>query len=134
MVAIKIPLSFLFLFLFLTLGWFFLFLGRGVYGNYNANDADNELVIPARELRAFGCWMIVSMDLNASPVPEEDEDTFGQHIEEYTAPEERIESAVDIARRVLFFFIFWLNCPFFHRRIRLLSVMIIGWIFSVYLF
>lgn len=49
--------------------------------------------------------MIVSMDLNASPVPEEDEDTFGQHIEEYTAPEERIESAVDIARRVLFFFI-----------------------------
>lgn len=50
--------------------------------------------------------MIVSMDLNASPVPEEDEDTFGQHIEEYSAPEERIESAVDIARRVLFFFIF----------------------------
>ncbi|XP_075638066.1 uncharacterized protein LOC142610201 [Castanea sativa] len=43
--------------------------------------------------------MIVSMDLNASPVPEEDEDVFGQHIEEYTAPEERIESAVDIARR-----------------------------------
>ncbi|KAJ7961298.1 mRNA-capping enzyme [Quillaja saponaria] len=43
--------------------------------------------------------MIVAMDLNASPVPEEDEDTFEQHIEEYTAPEERIESAVDIARR-----------------------------------
>lgn len=47
--------------------------------------------------------MIVSMDLNASPVPEEDEDTFEQNIEEYPAPEERIESAVDIARRVLFF-------------------------------
>ncbi|KAG2690772.1 hypothetical protein I3760_09G205100 [Carya illinoinensis] len=43
--------------------------------------------------------MIVSMDLNASPVPEEDEDTFEQNIEEYPAPEERIESAVDIARR-----------------------------------
>lgn len=43
------------------------------------------------------------MDLNVSPVPEEDEDTFEQHIEEYPAPEERIESAVDIARRVLFF-------------------------------
>lgn len=57
--------------------------------------------------------MIVSMDLNASPVPEEDEDVFGQHIEEYTAPEERIESAVDIARRVLFFFLsFDLTAPF----------------------
>ncbi|GMY25433.1 mRNA-capping enzyme [Fagus crenata] len=48
--------------------------------------------------------MIVSMDLNASPVPEEDEDVFGQHVEEYsqyTAPDERerTESAVDIARR-----------------------------------
>lgn len=47
--------------------------------------------------------MIVSMDLNASPVPEEDEDTFEQRVEEYSAPEERVESAVDIARRVLFF-------------------------------
>ncbi|KAF7845405.1 mRNA-capping enzyme-like [Senna tora] len=43
--------------------------------------------------------MIVDMDLNASPVPEEDEDTFERHIEEYTQPEERIETAVDIARR-----------------------------------
>lgn len=42
------------------------------------------------------------MDLNASPVPEEDEDTFERHIEEYTQPEERIETAVDIARRVPF--------------------------------
>ncbi|XP_062166019.1 uncharacterized protein LOC133872513 isoform X2 [Alnus glutinosa] len=43
--------------------------------------------------------MIVAMDLNASPVPEEDEDTFEQHIEEDSAPEERIESGADIARR-----------------------------------
>ena len=40
------------------------------------------------------------MDLNASPVPEEDEDIFEGHVvEEYHAPEERVESAVDIARR-----------------------------------
>ncbi|XP_027334116.1 mRNA-capping enzyme-like isoform X2 [Abrus precatorius] len=45
--------------------------------------------------------MIVAMDLNASPVPEEEEDTFEEriHVEEYTAPEERIESGADIARR-----------------------------------
>ncbi|KAL1330927.1 hypothetical protein HN51_048165 [Arachis hypogaea] len=44
--------------------------------------------------------MIVAMDLNASPVPEEDEDIFEGHVvEEYHAPEERVESAVDIARR-----------------------------------
>lgn len=55
--------------------------------------------------------MIVSMDLNASPVPEEDEDTFEQNIEEYPAPEERIESAVDIARRVLLFLL-WSSCTF----------------------
>lgn len=46
---------FLVKFLFLILGWYFLFLGRGVYAKCNANAADNELVIPARELRAFGC-------------------------------------------------------------------------------
>ena len=46
--------------------------------------------------------MIVAMDLNASPVPEEDEDAFGGHFEEYNAPEERVETAVDIARRVPF--------------------------------
>lgn len=48
--------------------------------------------------------MIVAMDLNVSPVPEEDEETFDRHIEEYSAPEheERVESAVDIARRVSF--------------------------------
>ncbi|KAI4353170.1 hypothetical protein L6164_002141 [Bauhinia variegata] len=44
--------------------------------------------------------MIVAMDLNASPVPEDDEENFEGHVvEEYSAPEERIESAVDIARR-----------------------------------
>lgn len=45
--------------------------------------------------------MIVAMDLNASPLPEEDEDTFERHIEEYTGPEEHVESAVEISRRVL---------------------------------
>ncbi|PON63714.1 Atypical dual specificity phosphatase, subfamily A [Trema orientale] len=39
------------------------------------------------------------MDLNASPIPEDDEETFERHVEEYGAPEERVESAVDIARR-----------------------------------
>ncbi|KAK9290060.1 hypothetical protein L1049_008224 [Liquidambar formosana] len=44
--------------------------------------------------------MVGTMDLNASPQPEEDEDTFERHLEEaYTAPEERIETAVEIARR-----------------------------------
>ncbi|KAK7390624.1 hypothetical protein VNO78_25950 [Psophocarpus tetragonolobus] len=45
--------------------------------------------------------MIVAMDLNASPVPEEDEDIFEEkiHVQEYHAPEERIETGADIARR-----------------------------------
>ncbi|KAL5180321.1 mRNA-capping enzyme [Glycine soja] len=45
--------------------------------------------------------MIVSMDLNASPVPEEDEDIFEEkiHVEEFHEPEERIETGADIARR-----------------------------------
>ncbi|XP_022966528.1 mRNA-capping enzyme isoform X1 [Cucurbita maxima] len=43
--------------------------------------------------------MIVSMDLNASPVPEEDEETFERHEEVYSAPEEHIESGASIARR-----------------------------------
>ncbi|KAK7349950.1 hypothetical protein VNO77_07876 [Canavalia gladiata] len=45
--------------------------------------------------------MIVAMDLNASPVPEEDEDSFEEriHAEVYSAPEERIETGADIARR-----------------------------------
>lgn len=46
--------------------------------------------------------MIVTMDLNASPQPEEDEETFERHIEEAcTVPEEHIETGVEIARRVL---------------------------------
>lgn len=47
--------------------------------------------------------MIGSMDLNASPLPEEDEDTFEGHIEEYAA-QERIESGAEILRRVLLYF------------------------------
>ncbi|XP_024637704.1 mRNA-capping enzyme isoform X2 [Medicago truncatula] len=47
--------------------------------------------------------MIVAMDLNASPVPEEDEDIFEEeepvHVQQFVAPEERIESGADIARR-----------------------------------
>uniref|UniRef100_A0A5B6Z2J7 mRNA guanylyltransferase n=1 Tax=Davidia involucrata TaxID=16924 RepID=A0A5B6Z2J7_DAVIN len=49
--------------------------------------------------------MIASMDLNASPQPEEDEEFFEPHLEEDTAPEEhiehveRIETAVEINRR-----------------------------------
>ncbi|GAU13939.1 hypothetical protein TSUD_262660, partial [Trifolium subterraneum] len=43
----------------------------------------------------------VAMDLNASPVPEDDEDVFEErvHVQEYIAPEERIESGAEIARR-----------------------------------
>jgi len=44
--------------------------------------------------------MIVAVDLNASPVPEDDEDDFGRQVEEYRTPEERVESAVDIAHQV----------------------------------
>ncbi|KAL3010327.1 hypothetical protein AAZX31_07G135700 [Glycine max] len=43
--------------------------------------------------------MIVAVDLNASPVPEDDEDDFGRQVEEYRTPEERVESAVDIAHQ-----------------------------------
>ncbi|KAH1069019.1 hypothetical protein GYH30_006556 [Glycine max] len=45
--------------------------------------------------------MIVAMDLNASPVPEEDEDIFEEkiHVEEFHEPEERIETGADKARR-----------------------------------
>jgi len=65
--------------------------------------------------------MTISMDLNASPLPEEDEDPFEGQVEEYNAPkkdqveeyiepEEHIESGADIARRVpfilYFFFLF----------------------------
>ncbi|GFY83737.1 defective in exine formation protein [Actinidia rufa] len=49
--------------------------------------------------------MIASMDLNASPQPEEDEETIELHFEDVSAPEhnvrhvEQIESAVEISRR-----------------------------------
>ena len=42
--------------------------------------------------------MIVAMDFNASPIPEEDNKTFEGHIKkECRAPEQRVETAVDIA-------------------------------------
>lgn len=58
--------------------------------------------------------MIVAMDLNASPLPEDDEETFEEYnakdysaqdysAQEYSAPQEHVESGVDILRRVLFF-------------------------------
>lgn len=51
--------------------------------------------------------MTAAMDLNASPLPEDDEETFeGYSAPEYSAPQEHVESAVDIARRVLLFFFF----------------------------
>lgn len=52
--------------------------------------------------------MIVAMDLNASPLPEEDEDIFEEkiHVEEIHAPEERPETGADIARRVSFVYKF----------------------------
>ena len=53
--------------------------------------------------------MIVYMDLNASPVPEEDEETFDRHEVAYSAPEDHIETGASIARRVCAF----LPCVFF---------------------
>ncbi|XP_057983711.1 uncharacterized protein LOC131168363 [Malania oleifera] len=43
--------------------------------------------------------MIATMDLNASPLPEDDEETFERHLEEVTAPEDHAETAVEISRR-----------------------------------
>ncbi|XP_022747226.1 mRNA-capping enzyme-like isoform X4 [Durio zibethinus] len=43
--------------------------------------------------------MIASMDLNASPLPEDDEDSYESHVEHYSAPKEHVESAVEISRR-----------------------------------
>ncbi|KAJ8899770.1 hypothetical protein K2173_019470 [Erythroxylum novogranatense] len=43
--------------------------------------------------------MIVPMDLNASPLPEDEEENFEGNVEEYSAPEERYETAVETARR-----------------------------------
>lgn len=50
------------------------------------------------------CLMVVCLDLNASPVPEEEEDAFEGHVEKHDAPEERVETTVDIARQVPFYF------------------------------
>lgn len=48
--------------------------------------------------------MIISMDLNASPSPEEDEEeVFEGHDEEETPEEEQMESAVQTMRRVCHF-------------------------------
>ncbi|PNY01093.1 mRNA-capping enzyme [Trifolium pratense] len=43
----------------------------------------------------------VAMDLNASPVPEEDDDVFEERarVPDYIPPEDRIESGAEIARR-----------------------------------
>ncbi|KAI5584491.1 hypothetical protein POPTR_006G096000v4 [Populus trichocarpa] len=43
--------------------------------------------------------MVVTMDLNVSPVPEGDEDNSEGHVEEYSPAGERSESAVETARR-----------------------------------
>lgn len=67
--------------------------------------------------------MIGIMDLNAPPLPEDDDDTFEQHFEGYSASEkhnehvnhaEHVESAVDILRRVHYSLLpesFWLIVP-----------------------
>ncbi|XP_024015070.1 mRNA-capping enzyme isoform X2 [Eutrema salsugineum] len=43
--------------------------------------------------------MVATMDLNASPQPEEDDEPYVRHLEDYSSRDVRIESAVDIARR-----------------------------------
>ncbi|XP_010558358.1 PREDICTED: mRNA-capping enzyme-like isoform X2 [Tarenaya hassleriana] len=43
--------------------------------------------------------MVVTMDLNASPQPEEDEEPFERHIEEHAEREKRTGSGVEISRR-----------------------------------
>ncbi|AAD56326.1 putative mRNA capping enzyme, RNA guanylyltransferase [Arabidopsis thaliana] len=43
--------------------------------------------------------MVATMDLNASPQPEEDDEPYVRHLEDYSSRDERIESAVEIARR-----------------------------------
>lgn len=44
--------------------------------------------------------MILSMDLNASPLPEEDEQPYEEQIDSDLIQEERVESAVATMRRV----------------------------------
>lgn len=44
------------------------------------------------------------MDLNASPLPEDDEQPYAEHIENVLTQEERTESAVSTYRRVIYYF------------------------------
>lgn len=62
------------------------------------------------------CWMVASMDLNASPQPEDDDESFEQHFDEDIAREkhrqrvdhvEHGETAVNIMRRVLHSYLLW---------------------------
>ncbi|EEF34492.1 mRNA capping enzyme, putative [Ricinus communis] len=43
--------------------------------------------------------MVVTMDLNVSPLPEDEEENFEEHVEKFTAPAEHFETAVETARR-----------------------------------
>ncbi|XP_050214342.1 uncharacterized protein LOC126665556 isoform X2 [Mercurialis annua] len=43
--------------------------------------------------------MVVTMDLNVSPLPEDDEDNYEDHAEKYAPPEERVISGAETARR-----------------------------------
>lgn len=47
--------------------------------------------------------MVVSMDLNVSPLPEDEEESFDAHRQDYNGPVERHETAVEIAHRVSLF-------------------------------
>lgn len=60
--------------------------------------------------------MVASMDLNASPQPEDDDESFEQHFDEDIAREkhrqrvdhvEHGETAVNIMRRVLHSYLLW---------------------------
>ena len=50
--------------------------------------------------------MIVAMNLNAPPVPEQDEDFEKIHVEEFHEPKECIETGADIACRLPFIYNF----------------------------
>lgn len=66
------------------------------------------------------------MDLNASPLPEEDDDIFDPHLGEDNAQEEHVhhndhvelaESAVEISRRVPSLLFISSNIPFYPSKI-----------------
>lgn len=46
------------------------------------------------------------MDLNASPLPEDDEQPYADHIESVLIQDERPETAVETLRRVIYYFLF----------------------------